>query len=335
MLKMIMGNESVRSLSIRVNNKQQVKRFNMLNIGLEVLNGRTNTAASAEDILNAYVDCESFFSASDNMTAYADQLFTAFENLLSLGKTAMKFKGSNEALSVINALVKEDFGGKFSMEAVAGYTDTVWGRIKAFFAKIWNWIKMFFQRIISIFANAETRLAKLEGKLNSFDKGEMREWRYIGLPDAKLISIETDFRSFESALRTADDKEKVGNALAEAFKGTESDRDSGMNAQASFGKSILVTSVDKAKGLIKNVRLAFGKVRNLQSDVTKSYNDRKKVVDNLMKEDKPDADAVKAANLEVYKVNTQTKYLTKLGKLITRSAMSILANCKVAAKKED
>ena len=279
----------------------------MLNIGLEVLNGKTKTV-STESILEGYISCENFFSNTDAMTDYADQLFTAFDNLVSLGRTASKYK-STESLAVINALVKDDFHGNFSLEAVAGYTDTVWGKIKAFFAKVWNWIKMFFQRIISLFSNTENRLAKLKGRVQEYRNNNegIAEWRYIGLPVDKLGSIAADYTKFCNSIALLDDVAKAKEKLNETFRGTSDAPNSGMNTDASFGKSILVKNAQQSLDIIGAIEKAFAAARPLQTAAERDLAADKKKVEELSGKKEDNADAIKEAKVVMGKTNVKLR----------------------------
>lgn len=300
----------------------------MLNIGLEVLSGRNTTKSgvvSMESILEQYTSCEEFFSNTDRMCSYGDQLFTAFDNIISLGKAACKYGKSTEGLAVINELVKNDFHGCFSIEVAQGYADTLWGKIKAFFAKIWNWLKMFFQKIISLFSNTKDRLIKLRVALEALQKksAKIKEWRYIGIKPVEMKLVERH-HLFLDKLNACKDAEAVDTLISGYFKGDDTRR--GVNASGSFEESTIVRDINGSLAIINPTIKMLDDVGDLKKDAEKSYNAAKNKAENMSKK-ATEADVI-AAKLEMKKTSGEVKWLTKMGKAATRSAMSILANCK-------
>ena len=308
-----------------------------MNIGLEVLRTNSGVVFYSEQLLGEYVSCENLCASTERFTAYGDQLFETFDNVISLRRTAKKFN-SQESLNVINDLVAAEFGGAFSVRASEEAAESIWTKIKNFFARIWDWIKTFFNRILNFFMGAENRLNALKGKLIAFAKkgvaadGSLQSTDGVkkGLqPWRPLVELASITICIENP-KKATAKGKAAKELAQLKAAT-----SEVEAMCKVLKSLTlkestaeIKTVDASVKFIEALVKAIGEVKNTKRDAEAMYQACKGVASQAEKENAIDKakEVMKTANAVVKCCNIGMNILMRI-------AAHTMAHCKPVAKK--
>ena len=299
-----------------------------MNIGLEVLNGnKVNAVPSMEQMFDQYIACEKLVADTNRFSDYGDQLFTAFDNVMSLGKVAAKYN-SSEALDVINSLVGQEFGGTFSAVEAQGALKSIWTKIKEFFAKIWEWIKTFFYRVLNFFGGAKGRL---QAMLKEYDKAKTgsKAWSYKGLDFAGNAEAVGEIRDFivicQKTKKDADNGLQVAGTV-----GLIEDYLKKLNAKPKVHK---VASINDAKKVISGAIAAIDAVEPIKKFMGDAHQAAGGAVAKLEKEDPNKPEAIKAAKANQQAIAKLVKGCNGINSIVMRSVASVMANGKFKADK--
>jgi len=290
-----------------------------MDIGLEVLNrGKVTAVPSMEQMFDQYVSCEKLIADTNRFSDYGDQLFTAFDNVMSLGRVAAKYN-STESLAVLNSLVGKEFGGSFEAEEVKGAAKSIWQKIGEFFAKIWEWIKTFFYRILNFFGGADKRLAKMEADYKAL-KGDCQPWKFKGINFLNAGSKEN--AKVEKSLAILDkltDEAHVNEQKSVIFQRMEK----AMADVEVKDKSAALTVIGECRG-------ALAESKSVKAAAEAEYNNAKQAVKRAEGEQN-----IKAAKLAQKKAAATVAITNRGISILMRTVASVMANGKCREKKAE
>jgi len=315
-----------------------------MNIGLEVLNSGVRAVPSMEQMFDQYIACEKLVADTNRFSDYGDQLFTAFDNVMSLGKVAAKYN-SNESLAVINSLVGAEFGGTFSAVEAQGALKSIWTKIKEFFSKIWSWIKTFFYRILNFFGGAKKRLqAMLKDYKNA--KSGSKPWSYKGFDFAKgtetindireYITMVGNVKDFAAKVKAANNEAALSSNLGQRMEASNTADEliaqyvKKLNAKQTEHK---VKSINEATQVIEGAIKAIDATEPIKKYVESCYTEWSKAVAEQEKKNPNDPKAVKWCKDGQKAMGNLIKGCNTINSCIMRSAASVMANGKFKADK--
>lgn len=260
---------------------------------------------SLESIMTDYVACEAYSGHLDKFCRFADELCQTMDNIRDIARTVNKHH-STEALATVTDLFK-DLNGHVSIESLKEKASAAWARIKEWFNKAGAAIAGFWRRFIALFTKVEKRLEVYKNKLTSLDasKYEVRGWSYTGYIAEHYTTLVEEKKKQEG-----DDWEWSYTTPAIDIK-----------------KRTVNAGTDNALNVIKAVLKYISDAKAGEKKQKEAYATAKT---NLAKAE--GADNLAAARKEVEHVKFMMKAWMKHARAASKTAASILSNCRVYKK---